>query len=98
MGIADMVGEIGLFMASGVDLIANQVPPTNGLFGVTSLRHRILRNNQHQDLISDESLLGGRPSFVSDARDEKMVDIGAWELCDATFGRAAGGVCVLSGS
>ena len=96
MGISDAVGEIGLLIASGVDLMTNQVPPTDGLFEVTSLRHRIPRDDQ--DLISSERPLGGRTSFVSDACDEKVVDIGAWELCDATLGGAAGGVCMLSGS
>ena len=98
MGISDIVGEIGLFMVSRVNLMANQVPPTDGLFGVVSLRHRIPRDDQHQDLISGERPPDGRPSFVSDAHDEKMVDIEAWESCDATLGGAAGGVCIFSGS
>ena len=65
---------------------------------VTTLSYRIPRNRRHQDHTSSERLSEGRPPFVSDTRDEKGVDIGAWGSRDIALGGVARKVCMLSGS
>ena len=64
---------------------------------VTTLRHRIPRNHNHQDLDPSERLPGGRPPFVSDTRDEEGVAVEGWRSRDTAFpGGTAGKVCPLS--
>ena len=65
---------------------------------VSSLRHRIPHDHQHQDLTSSERLSGGRPPFVSNICSEKEVGAKARRSSNRALGGVAEEVCMFSDS